>query len=53
MRMLANVQQRTSKALLKGTMAPGTGVYTDASTIDSRLEPWGDGQESVCQSRGA
>ena len=52
MRMLANVPQRTIKPLIKGTIAPGTGVYTDAYTISSRLEQWGYGQESVCHSRG-
>lgn len=52
MRMLANVQQGTMKPLIQATMVLGTCVYTDADDIDSRLEQWGDEQESVCHSKG-
>ena len=51
-RMLANVQQVTSKPLIQATMAPGTCLYTDAYDIYSRLEQWGDKPESVCHNEG-
>jgi len=50
--MLDNVQQRTIKPLIQGTIAPGTCIYTDEYTIYSRLEQWGYVHESVCHSRG-
>ena len=53
MRLLENVQQRTIKPLLHATMAPGTCLDTDAYAMESRLEPWGYAQASVCHSRGA
>ena len=52
MRLLANVQQATSKPLIHATSAPGTCVYTDAYDIYSRLEPWGYAPKSVCHSSG-
>ena len=52
-RMLDNVQPRTIKPLIQGTIAPGTCIDTDAYPSDSRLEPWGYVHESVCHSRGA
>jgi hypothetical protein len=53
MRMLEHVQQRTLKPLIQATSALGTCIDTDADSISNRLEPWGDGPESVCHSRGA
>ena len=52
MRMLDHVQQATIKPLIQATMASGTCVYTDEDDIESRLEPGGDGHESVCHGRG-
>jgi transposase len=52
MRMLANVQQRTSKPLMQATMAPGTWIDTDADDMYSRLDQWGYAHDSVCHSRG-
>ncbi len=47
------MQQSTMKPLIQATMVLGTGVDTDAYDLDSRLEPWGDEQESVCHRKGA
>ncbi len=52
-RRLDHVQHVTIKPLIQATMTPGTGVYTDAYDISSRLEPWGDEHASVWHSRGA
>src|SRR5262245_52909980 len=52
MRMLANVQQGTSKPLIHATIAPCTWVYTDAYDIYSRLEQWGYAHENGCHSDG-
>lgn len=52
MRMLANVQQRTIKPLIRTTIAPGTCMYPDEYDIYSRLEQWGYEHESVCPRRG-
>jgi transposase len=52
MRMLEHVQQGTINPLIQATIAPGTGVYTDAYGIDNRLGPWGDAHENVGHGRG-
>jgi transposase len=52
MRMLEHVQQVTIQPLIQATIAPGTGVYTDADDIDNRLGPGGDEHARVCHGRG-
>jgi hypothetical protein len=37
----AQVQPKTIEPLMKATMASGTRLYTDASSIDARLATWG------------
>ena len=51
-RMLENVKQVTIGPLIKETIAEGSTVYTDEYDIDSRLEEWGYGHETVCHARG-
>jgi transposase len=46
-RMLANVQQKTIKPLIKRTVSPGTLIYTDEYSIYGRLTQWGYGHKSV------
>ena len=36
--LLANVQQKTIEPLIKGTIVPGTRVYTDEYSIYARLQ---------------
>ena len=50
--MLANVQQVTSKPIIKATVAPGTMVYTDEYSIYNSLETWGYAHKTVCHSKG-
>jgi transposase len=50
--LLANVQQKTSEPLIKGTIVPGTLVYTDEHSIYARLQNWGYGHKSVNHGRG-
>jgi transposase len=52
MRLLETVQHVTITPLIHATIAPGTCLDTDADDSDSRLEQWGDAQESVCHSSG-
>ena len=52
-RMLEHVQQVTITPLIHATIAPGTGVYTDADGLYNRLGPWGYEHEKVCHGRGA
>jgi hypothetical protein len=52
MRMLANVQQRTSTPLIQAPIAPGTCMDTDEDDIDSRLAQGGSEHASVWHSRG-
>jgi hypothetical protein len=51
LRMLDNVQPRTSKPLIRVTIALGT-VYTGAYSIYNRLAQWGYAHASVWHSRG-
>jgi hypothetical protein len=41
-KLLANVQHKTIEPFLKDTSIPGTRVYTDEYSIDTRLHDWGD-----------
>jgi transposase-like protein len=50
--MLANVKQKTLEPFSKGTIAPGTLVYTDEYSIYARLGAWGYGHKSVNHGRG-
>ena len=52
LRRLDNGPPRPITPLSQGTMAPGTGLDTDAYTISRRWEPGGSVPESVCHSRG-
>src|SRR4051794_17611232 len=51
-RMLEDVRQATIGPLIKETIAEGTLVYTDEYDIDSQLEEWGYGHETVCHAAG-
>ena len=51
-RMLANMQQATSKPLIDTTVAPGAVIYTDEYDIYNRLPEWGYERESVCHRAG-
>jgi transposase-like protein len=48
----ANVQQKTLEPLIKDTLGAGTRVYTDAYSLDARLQSWGDGHKRVKHGRG-
>ena len=50
--MLASVQQRTIKPVIKAALAPGTLVHTDEYSIYARLPSWGYRHETVCHGRG-
>jgi transposase-like protein len=50
--LLANVKQKTTEPFIKGTLVPGTLVYTDEYSIYARLQAWGDGHKSVNHGRG-
>ena len=52
MRMLANVQQRTIRPILRAAIAPGTTVYTDEYDIYCRLPAWGYEHRTVCHGKG-
>lgn len=52
MRMLANVQQKTIKPLIKSTIRPGSRVNTDEYDIYGRLPQWGYAHRTVCHSAG-
>lgn len=51
-RMLANVKQATIGPLIKGTILPGTVVYTDEYDIYARLTQWGFIHRTVCHATG-
>src|SRR5262245_16372993 len=51
-RMRANVKQRTMGPLIKGTIAPGTVVYTDEYDIYARLPEWGYTHRTVGPAAG-
>lgn len=50
--MLDNVQQRTIQPHLKGTIEPGTIVYTDEYVIYARLPEWGYHHQTVNHGSG-
>ena len=50
--LLANVQQKTIEPLIKGTIDPGTLIYTDAYSIYARLQRWGYDHKPVNHGRG-
>lgn len=52
LRVLANVQQKTIKPLIKKFVSPGTQVYTDEYNIYARLPEWGYGHKTVCHGAG-
>ncbi len=52
LRMLANVQQRTIKPIIKATVIKGTLVHTDEYSIYARLPAWGYRHKTVCHGRG-
>jgi transposase-like protein len=51
-RMLADVKQATIGPLIKGTILPGTVVYTDEDDIYARLTQWGFIHRTVCHAAG-
>jgi transposase len=51
-RMLADVQQATIGPLIRGTIAPGSTVYTDEYDIYHRLPEWGYTHRTVCHATG-
>src|SRR5262245_41633046 len=50
--LLHNVRQKPIEPCSKDTRVPGTGVYTDASSIDARLSAWGYDHKRVNHGRG-
>jgi transposase-like protein len=50
--LLANIKQKTIESFIKATIIPGTLVYTDAYSIDARLQSWGYAHKSVNHGRG-
>ena len=52
LRMLADVKQATIGPLIKGTILPGTVVYTDEYDIYARLPQWGFVHRTVCHAAG-
>ncbi len=50
--MLANVQQRTIKPIIKAAVTEGTLIHTDEYSIYARLPSWGYGHKTVCHGRG-
>jgi len=46
------VKQKTIEPLIKGTIVPGTRVYTDEYSIYARLCRWGYGHKRVNHGRG-
>ena len=52
LRMLANVQQRTIRPLIRQFIAPGSVVYTDEYDIYNRLDQWGYVHRTVCHAAG-
>ena len=50
--MLADVQQKTIRPLILGTIAPGSVVYTDEYDIYHRPGEWGYEHRSVCHAAG-
>ena len=50
--MLANVQPKTIEPCIKDTIVPGTGVYTDAYSMYTRLRAWGDDHKRGNHGRG-
>ena len=51
-RMLEDVPQATIGPLIRSTIAAGSTIFTDEYDIDSRLEEWGYGPETVCHASG-
>jgi transposase len=52
LRMMANVQQKTIRPVIEGSVARGALVHTDEYDIYARLEEWGYGHGTVCHARG-
>jgi len=52
MRMLANVQQKTIKPIIKQYIAKGSLIHTDEYDIYARLRSWGYAHKTVCHSHG-
>jgi transposase-like protein len=50
--MLEDVKQRTIEPLIKGTVVPGTLIYTDEYNIYGRLCEWGYEHKSVNHGKG-
>jgi transposase-like protein len=50
--LLANVRQKTIEPLIKGTIHPGTLIYTDEYSIYARLQTWGYDHKQVNHRRG-
>ena len=52
LKMLPNVQQKTSQPVIEANVAKGTLVYTDEYNIYGRLPEWGYGLKTVNHSIG-
>jgi transposase len=50
--LLANVRQKTIEPLIKGTIDPGTRIYTDEYRIYARLQTWDYDHKQVNHGRG-
>lgn len=51
-KMLDNVQQKTTGPIILTTIEPGSIVYTDEYNIYDRLSIWGYEHKSVCHANG-
>ena len=51
LRMLANVQQRTIKPIIEGTVTAGRLVHTEEYGVYARLDAWGFRHKAVCHGR--
>lgn len=51
-KMLPNVQQKTSQPIITKTVATGSMIYSDEYDIYNRLEEWVYGHKSVNHSTG-
>src|SRR3954466_14242712 len=52
LRMLANVQRRTTRPVIEATVVEGALVHTDEYGVYARLEAWGYRHKTVCHARG-
>jgi hypothetical protein len=52
LRMLANVQHRTIRPIIEGTVTAGSLVHTDEYGVYARLKAWGFRHKTVCHGRG-